>query len=198
MYSVIAHGHGYVDLQRLELAEVDGAFRTIRNTPATILDIRGYPSSGARAFVARLGRPGTQPTMIGGTPRYGGAHGSFWVEEEFWTDPEGSGERYEGRLAVLADGSTQSAAEHIGALIRSVAAVTFIGSRTSGADERKRALAETIKRLLPQLLAAAQAEPPRRRPGRPRLGPGRPELVRQWRYLGATDAEARAIVSVLR
>ena len=134
VYSVIAHGHGYVDLQRLELAEVDGAFRTIRNTPATILDIRGYPSSGARAFVARLGRPGTQPTMIGGTPRYGGAHGSFWVEEEFWTDPEGSGERYEGRLAVLADGSTQSAAEHIGALIRSVAAVTFIGSRTSGAN----------------------------------------------------------------
>ena len=70
--------------------------------------------------------------------------------------------------------------------------------REDGADERKRALAETIKRFLPQLRAAAQAEPPRRPCGRPRLGPGRPELVRQWRYLGATDAEARAIVSVLR
>ncbi len=67
--------------------------------------------------------------------RYGGPSGSFWLEEALWTLEESPpGEGYAGRIVVLADGSTQSAAEHICALIKSAAAATFIGSRTSGAN----------------------------------------------------------------
>ena len=123
------------DLQRLEAAEVGAAFETIRNTPGAIFDMRGYPASGARAVVARLARSGAPPAVIGGGMRYDGVSGSFSLEEALWTLEEyPPGERYAGRVVLLADGSSQSAAEHVCALIKSVAAVTFIGSRTSGAN----------------------------------------------------------------
>jgi len=135
VYSVLPQGYGYVDLQRLEAEGVDGAFEAIRRTPAAILDMRGYPATGARAFIPRLARPNTQPSVIGGTPRYEGSSGSFSLDEGLWTSLESPPrERYAGRVVVLADGSSQSAAEHVCALIKSVAAVTFIGSRTSGAN----------------------------------------------------------------
>lgn len=134
-HTVLPSGYGYVDLQRLEAAEVDAAFETVRNTPGVIFDMRGYPAGGARAVVPRLARPGAQPAVIGGSVRYDGSSGSFSLEEALWTLEESPpGERYAGRVAVLADGSSQSAAEHICALIKSAAAVTFIGSRTSGAN----------------------------------------------------------------
>jgi C-terminal processing protease CtpA/Prc len=135
VYSVLPPGYGYVDLQRLATADVSTAFETIRRTPGAIFDMRGYPSNGARAFIPRLARPKAQATVIGGTPRYEGSSGTFSLEEQLWTDPERPpAERYAGAIVVLVDGSSQSAAEHICALIKSVAAVTFIGSRTSGAN----------------------------------------------------------------
>jgi C-terminal processing protease CtpA/Prc len=124
-----------VDLQRLEAAEVDAAFETIRNASGTVFDMRGYPAGGARAVVPRLARPGARPAVIGGSMRYDGSSGSFSLEEALWTLEESPpGQRYTGRVVVLADGSSQSAAEHICAGIKSSAAVTFIGSRTSGAN----------------------------------------------------------------
>lgn len=135
VYAVLPAGYGYVDLQRLGAADVDAAFEAIRRTPGAIFDMRGYPSSGARAFVPRLARAGAQPTVIGGSGRYDGSAGDFGLDESLWTDPGSPpGERYGGRIVVLADASSQSAAEHVCALVKSVAAVTFIGTRTSGAN----------------------------------------------------------------
>lgn len=135
VHTVLASGYGYVDLQRLEADEVDAAFGVIRDTPAAVFDMRGYPAAGARAAAARLARPGAQPAAIGGGIRYDGSSGSFWLEEALWTlEEDPPADRYAGRVVVLADGSSQSAAEHICALIKSAAAVTFIGSRTSGAN----------------------------------------------------------------
>jgi C-terminal processing protease CtpA/Prc len=135
VYTVLASGYGYVDLQRLEAKQVDAAFEAIRNTPGAIFDMRGYPASGARAVVSHLARPGPPPAVIGGSMRYDGSSGSFSLEESLWTlERSEPGERFAGRLVVLADGSSQSAAEHICALIKSAAAPTFIGSRTSGAN----------------------------------------------------------------
>ena len=99
-----------------------------------ILDMRGYPSSGARAVVPRLAQGG-RPSVLGGTPHYDGRNGQFWLEEAPWTDPPSpDSEPYPGQIAVLVDGSSQSAAEHVCALIKSVTKATFIGSRTSGAN----------------------------------------------------------------
>jgi C-terminal processing protease CtpA/Prc len=135
VHTVLASGYGYVDLQRLDAAEVDAAFETIRSTPGAIFDMRGYPAGGARAVVSRLARPGAQPAVIGGSIRYDGSIGNFSLEESLWTLEESPpGQRYGGGIVVLVDGSSQSAAEHICALIKSAAAVTFIGSRTSGAN----------------------------------------------------------------
>lgn len=135
VHTVLPSGYGYVDLQRLEAAEVDAAFETIRNTSGTVFDMRGYPAGGARAVVPRLARPGAQPAVIGGSMRYDGSSGTFALEEAPWTLEEYPPvERYTGRVVVLADGTSQSAAEHICALIKSASAVTFIGSRTSGAN----------------------------------------------------------------
>jgi C-terminal processing protease CtpA/Prc len=135
VYRVLPAGYGYVDLQRLGAADVDAAFEAIRNTPAAIFDMRGYPSGGAFAVVPRLARPKSRPSVIGGEPRYEGSAGDFVLQESLWIDPERPPDkRYAGRIVVLADGSSQSAAEHVCVLIKSVAAVTFIGSRTSGAN----------------------------------------------------------------
>jgi hypothetical protein len=114
---------------------VDAAFEAIRNTPAAIFDMRGYPSGGAFAVVPRLARPKSRPSVIGGEIRYEGSSGDFVLQESLWIDPESPPDkRYAGRIVVLADGSSQSAAEHVCVLIKSVAAVTLIGSRTSGAN----------------------------------------------------------------
>ncbi len=135
VYRVLPAGYGYVDLQRLGAADVDAAFEQIRNTPAAIFDMRGYPSGGAFDVVPRLARPKSRPTVIGGELRYEGSSGDFVLEESLWKGPESPpGKRYAGRIVVLVDGSSQSAAEHVCALIRSIAAATFVGSRTSGAN----------------------------------------------------------------
>jgi C-terminal processing protease CtpA/Prc len=135
VYRVLPGGYGYVDLGRLGAAEVDAAFAAIENTPGAIFDIRGYPSGGALAVVLRLARPKSRPNVIGGELRYDGFSGEFGLEESLWSGPESPpGKRYGGRIVVLADGSSQSAAEHVCALIKSAAAATFVGSRTSGAN----------------------------------------------------------------
>lgn len=51
---VLPSGFGYVDLARLPLAEVDKMFETIKNTPAVIFDMRGYPNGTAWAIAPRL------------------------------------------------------------------------------------------------------------------------------------------------
>jgi C-terminal processing protease CtpA/Prc len=135
VYTVLDSGLGYVDLQRLEAKQVAAAFEAIRNVPGAIFDMRGYPASGARAAVSRLARPGPPPAVIGGSMRYEGSSGSFSLEESLWTlEGSESTDRYAGRVVVLADGSSQSAAEHVCALIKSASAATFIGGRTSGAN----------------------------------------------------------------
>jgi hypothetical protein len=54
VHTVLDEGVGYIDLGRLDAQQVDSALQSIWNTPAVILDMRGYPSIGARAVVPRL------------------------------------------------------------------------------------------------------------------------------------------------
>jgi C-terminal processing protease CtpA/Prc len=134
-YAVLPAGYGYVDLQALTAAQVDAAFEAIKATPGAIFDMRGYPGRGARELIPRLGPPHARARALGGTPHYDGGSGSFALEESFWTDDDAEPpERYSGRVVVLADGSSQSAAEYVCQLIKSVVDATFVGSRTSGAN----------------------------------------------------------------
>jgi C-terminal processing protease CtpA/Prc len=133
VYGLHASGHGYVDLQRLEPRQVADAFETIRNAPGVILDMRGYPVGGAFGLVGLLARPSSPPAFLGGSVRYDGATASFSLEESLFT-LEVPGPGYAGRVVLLADGSTQSAAEHACALIKSTVPTIVVGSRTSGAN----------------------------------------------------------------
>ena len=51
---VLPSGFGYVDLARLQGGEVDKMFETIKNTPAVIFDMRGYPNGTAWSIAPRL------------------------------------------------------------------------------------------------------------------------------------------------
>ncbi|MGI8811260.1 MAG: hypothetical protein ACR2IH_01870, partial [Pyrinomonadaceae bacterium] len=52
--SILPSGFAYVDLDRLQPDEVDKMFETIKNTPAVIFDMRGYPNGTAPAIAPRL------------------------------------------------------------------------------------------------------------------------------------------------
>src|SRR5262249_39627620 len=54
VFTVLPEGFGYMDLARLTVPEVDAAFEAIKNTPAVIIDIRGYPRGTAWAIAPRL------------------------------------------------------------------------------------------------------------------------------------------------
>ena len=133
VYGLHASGYGYVDLQRLTPKEVADAFETIRQAPGVILDMRGYPVGGAFGLVRRMARPESPPAFLGGSMRYDGTTATFSLEESLWTE-EAPGPGYAGPVVVLADGSTQSAAEHVCALLKSTLRTTVVGSRTSGAN----------------------------------------------------------------
>ena len=138
VYRVLADGYGYVDLERLKPEDVDAAFETIRRMPGLILDMRGYPTSAAWLLVPRLARDRTRPAFLSGDPRYDGSSGQFWLAEGVGDVGEpveaAPGERYAGRVVVLADGSSQSAAETVCLLVKAVTDPTFVGTRTSGAN----------------------------------------------------------------
>ena len=51
---VLPSGYGYVDLDRLQAGEVDKMFETIKDTPAVIFDMRGYPNGTAWSIAPRL------------------------------------------------------------------------------------------------------------------------------------------------
>lgn len=134
-FTVLPSGFGYVDLERLETKDVAAALAAIAPTPGAVFDMRGYPGRAVWALVPKLARPGTPPRALGGDMRYDGSSGSFYLEERL-DGPEVSDApaAYAGRIVVLADGSSQSAAEHICLLIKSSTAARFVGSQTSGAN----------------------------------------------------------------
>ena len=136
VYTVLPEGPGYVDLERLKAADVAPAFEAVRNTASLVLDMRGYPrgAGGAFAFADRLGRGTVPAAAIWGMPRYDGSSGEFSVEQHVDDPTTAPGPGYAGRVVVLADGSSQSAAEYVCMLVKAATPATFVGSRTSGAN----------------------------------------------------------------
>jgi hypothetical protein len=54
VFSVLPQGYGYFDLVRLTVPQVNEAFDTVKDTPALIMDMRGYPQGTAWSICARL------------------------------------------------------------------------------------------------------------------------------------------------
>ncbi|HEX7315944.1 MAG TPA: S41 family peptidase [Pyrinomonadaceae bacterium] len=137
---VLPSGYGYVDLARLQVGEVDKMFETVKNTPALIFDMRGYPNGTAWAVAPRLTEksqpvaalfsrplleaPAIRDTEIGGSVNY-----TFSQKI-----PERRGDVYGGKVVMLINEDAISQSEHTCMFFEAATDVTFVGTPTTGAN----------------------------------------------------------------
>lgn len=137
-YKVLKQGYGYFDLTRLTPAELDAAFEAVKNTPALILDMRGYPRGVFFALGQRLARK-TATAALFERAEVSGA--------DFSDDGAGSrrkfsqviqpGEKpYTGKVVMLINEDAISQSEHTCLFVEAAtdSHVTFIGTATNGAN----------------------------------------------------------------
>jgi C-terminal processing protease CtpA/Prc len=140
VFTVLPSGYGYIDLSRLTVAEVDKMFEAIKNTPAAIFDMRGYPQGTAWEIAPRLtekksiaaamfSRPIWTAKDLSGADFADGTNFSF-VQKL----PEPKGDVYKGKVVMLIDENAQSQSEHTAMFFESATDVTFIGMPTAGAN----------------------------------------------------------------
>jgi C-terminal processing protease CtpA/Prc len=137
---VLPSGYGYADLARLQVGEVDQMFEMIKNTPAVIFDMRGYPNGTAWSIAPRLtekknviaaqfSRPFLEATSLTNSELAGSANYSFAQRI-----PERQGDVYKGKVVVLINEDAISQAEHTCMFFEAATDVTFIGTPTAGAN----------------------------------------------------------------
>ena len=136
VHTMLPEGFGYIDLVRLEPADVDAALETVRRAPATIIDIRGYPKGAAFTLAPRLADHQFVAAKFRRPYRVGFDDSEtvdYAFDQKF--DP-GPGWKYGGDLVVLIDERAISQSEHSCLLIESAAPgrVTFMGTPTAGAN----------------------------------------------------------------
>lgn len=144
--SVLPSGFGYIDVDRLPASdqEIDKAFETVKTAPALILDMRGYPRGDTTRIVEHLtdkplapalfSRPFLDARKPGDPDLIGGATYTFPVGNG---NPrtQWKGDVYAGKIVVLINEQTQSAAEGAaGNFAKSRSDLTFIGGPTAGAN----------------------------------------------------------------
>ena len=137
---VLPSGYGYADLDRLQVGEVGKMFETIKDTPAVIFDMRGYPNGTAWSIAPRLtekkevvaalfSRPLREATSLTDSELADSANYSFAQRI-----PEGKGDIYRGKVVVLINEDAISQAEHTCLFLEAATDVTFIGTPTAGAN----------------------------------------------------------------
>lgn len=137
---VLPGGYGYVDLARLQVGEVNQMFETIKQTPAVIFDMRGYPNGTAWSIAPRLtekrmpsaalfSRPLLEATGLSDTESAGSVNYSFTQKL-----PERKGDAYKGKVVMLINEDAISQAEHTCMFFEAATDVTFIGTPTTGAN----------------------------------------------------------------
>ena len=136
---VLASGFGYVDLERLQVAEVNQMFETIKNTPATIFDMRGYPHGTAWEIAPRLTEKKEVGAALFSRPILEGAKLSDDdLSETRFTFlqklPRAKGDVYKGKVVMLINEDAISQSEHTCMFFEVATDVTFIGSPTAGAN----------------------------------------------------------------
>lgn len=134
VFTVLPEGFGYMDLARLTVQEVDAAFEAIKNTPAVIFDIRGYPKGTAWAIAPRL----TDKEVVTALFERNEPHSpdpTFTTRLRFRQTTAPSGKwRYTGKVVALIDEDAISQSEHTCLFLEAAANATFIGSPTNGAN----------------------------------------------------------------
>ncbi len=134
VFTVLPEGFGYMDLARLTVQEVDAAFEAIKNTPAVIFDIRGYPKGTAWAIAPRL----TDKEVVTALFERNEPHSpdpTFTTRLRFrQTTAPARKWRYLGKVVALINEDAISQSEHTCLFLEAAANATFIGSPTNGAN----------------------------------------------------------------
>lgn len=136
---VLPSGYGYVDLARLQVGEVDKMFETIKDTPAVIFDMRGYPNGTAWAVAPRLTEKSqpvaalfSRPLLEAPTLRETELDASSYTFSQRL--PERKGDVYKGKVVMLINEDAISQSEHTCMFFEAATDVTFVGTPTTGAN----------------------------------------------------------------
>jgi C-terminal processing protease CtpA/Prc len=142
VYEVLPSGYGYIDLERLLLADAQKALDAMMNTPAIIFDMRGYPNGTAWALAPRLTekkdvvaalfrRPYQSAANFAAEGFAGGAVPDFSFGQQL---PPAAGPIYKGKVVMLINHEAISQSEHTCMFFEAATDVTFIGTPTNGAN----------------------------------------------------------------
>ena len=140
--SILSSDFAYVDLDRLQGNEVDQMFETIKNAPAVIFDMRGFPNGTAWSIAPRLtdknqpigalfDNPIREAKNLGNNNFADGA--SFTFAQQI--PKREKGDVYKGKIVILIDENAISQAEHTCLFFEAARPdITFIGTPTNGAN----------------------------------------------------------------
>lgn len=137
---VLPSGFGYVDLDRLQVGEIDKMFETIKDTPAVIFDMRGYPNGTAWSIAPRLTDRGNMVAALFSRPLLEATSLTNGKSDESPNYsfsqrlPDGPSDIYRGKVVVLINEDAISQAEHSCMMFEVATDVTFIGMPTAGAN----------------------------------------------------------------
>jgi C-terminal processing protease CtpA/Prc len=134
VYTVLPSGYGYIDLERLNPAQVDAAFEALKNTPAIIFDDRGYPQGTFTLLGAHLAdKEGVAARFETPTPQSPDLTQESRVKFVQMFKP-GPKEPFKGKVVVLINEEAISQSEHTCLFLEAAGRAVFIGSPTSGAN----------------------------------------------------------------
>ena len=145
-FRLITKDIGYADLTSgMQQSDVDSMFIMFKNTKAIVFDMRGYPHLNGD-IVSRLTGKKSIVTAKFVTPAPTSPNVKNFNNFESFLDIEDTrtayqnvnfnnrGWVYRGKTLMLINELAQSAAEHIGLMLKAISNNTFIGSPTAGAD----------------------------------------------------------------
>lgn len=131
-WSVLGCDVGYMNYGSITDAGTDSAYDAMWTLPAIVLDIRNYPSSGtAWALSDKLLNAPTVVTKLSMPDvTYPGTYTWKYVSMGYSGNPM----PYAGKIVIIVDEQTQSAAEYTTMMTRAYPNTTVIGGHTAGAD----------------------------------------------------------------
>lgn len=133
-FRVLDGNVGYVDLNRLKVADVGPMLDALKGTKGIVFDMRGYPNGTAWALAPRLNVKDAKDAAEFRRQVVGGRnHGTATFRQPIPPARPGE-EKYAGKCVMLVDERTVSQAEHTGLFLEAACGVTFIGSQTAGAN----------------------------------------------------------------
>jgi len=132
-WRVLADNIGYVDLTRLQRADVATVFEKLKGTKAIVFDMRGYPNGTAWGIAPYLNTRGARHAAVFERNLVSGEDlsGRFKFFQEL---PKDDVPLYRGKTVMLIDERAISQSEHSGLFFEAANGTTFIGSPSAGAN----------------------------------------------------------------